>query len=362
LQKKIAAFYSLNKNGRTNFARMSHSIRSLPLWIAFFLLAPACSSYRPTGAFDTKKKPYVPAYTNLDNWAAHPDKADAADRTCPDKPDHQQTAQVDVFFLYPTSYYGPRRKPVNWNASTDDVSVNARTDSASILHQATIFNSVGRVFAPRYRQAHLNAFFSKDKKSAEQALEVAYEDACAAFEHYLKYWNNGRPFVIAGHSQGGYLGMRLIREKIENTPLEPKLIVAYLVGWPVKRDFFKKLQACETPEQTGCFCSWRTWERKSGRKKAPEPEVVCTNPLTWSTRADVYAPKSLSKGAILRDFCVPYPQLCDAEVHDGYLLCSKPKFPGSILFIRKNYHIGDLNLYYFDVQENVQIRVKTFLK
>ncbi|MBK9335559.1 MAG: DUF3089 domain-containing protein [Lewinellaceae bacterium] len=342
---------------------MSRLILYLPLWPAFFLLTAACRSSRPTGVFEPKNTPEAPVYADLANWAAHPEKTDAADQTpCPDMPDRQQTAGVDVFFLYPTSYYGLRRKPVNWNASTDDTAVNARTDSAAILHQATIFNQVGRVYAPRYRQAHLNAFFSRDKKSAEQALEVAYTDASAAFGHYMRYWNKGRPFIIAAHSQGGYLGMRLIRDFIENTPLEKQLVAAYLVGWPVKRDFFQKIQPCETPEQTGCFCSWRTWERKSGLKKAPERDVVCTNPLTWNTREGVYAPKSLNRGAILGTFCVVFPQLSDAEVHAGFLLSSKPKFPGSIFFRRKNYHIGDLNLYYYNVQENVRARVEAFLR
>ena len=36
----------------------------------------------------------------------------------------------------------------------------------------------------------------------EDALELAYTDIEAAFEHYLAEYNNGRPFIIAGHSQG----------------------------------------------------------------------------------------------------------------------------------------------------------------
>ena len=342
---------------------MFHLPRFCPFFVVLCLLAPACRSVRPTGYFDPNNIPAAPDYANLQHWAAHPETVDAADRTpCPDKPGRQQTAAVDVFFLFPTSYYGPRKKPVNWNAAIGDAAVNSRTDSAAILHQATIFNRAGRVFAPRYRQAHLSAFFSKDKKSAEQALDVAYADVRTAFDYYLEHWNQGRPFVIAAHSQGASLGMRLIRERIEGTPLQAQLVVAYLVGWPVRRDFFRSVQPCETPEQTGCFCSWRTWERHAGMRKKPEPDVVCTNPLIWNTQDGEYAPKSLNRGAILRDFCIRYPGVTDAEVHQGYLLATKPKFPGSIFFIRKNYHIGDLNLYYYNVQENVQARVEAFMK
>lgn len=343
------------------FAAMSCSMRFLLFSGMLSLFLQACASSHPTALFDPKKVPPAPDYADLRHWAAHPQKADPADRTpCEGGQDTQATATVDVFFLYPTTYTGDRRRDRDWNASMDDAEINRKTDSTTILFQASIFNGAGRVFAPRYRQAHLHAFFTSDKASAGAALDVAYEDVRAAFRYYLEHWNQGRPFIIAGHSQGGRHGMYLIRDQIEHTPLEKQLVAAYLVGWPVKKDFFQYLKPCQTPEETGCFCTWRTWERKFGRRHAFEPDVVCTNPLLWTTEEHKYAPKSLNRGAILRSFCVTYPGICDAEVYKGILLCSKPKFPGSFFFRRKNYHIGDLNLYYFDVRENAEQRARAF--
>ncbi len=281
---------------------------------------------------------------------------------CPGVPDGQADTAVDVFFLYPTTYTGAKRRERNWNAAVTDDAVNRKTDSTAILYQATIFNGAGRVFAPRYRQAHLHAFFSKDKNSASQALDLAYEDVKAAFSYYLEHWNEGRPFIIAGHSQGARHGMYLVRDRIENTALAQQVVAAYLVGWPVKADFFQRIPPCQTPDQTGCFCSWRTWERKFGLSHVFESDVVCTNPVLWTTAEGQYAPKSSSRGAVLRTFCVAYSGLCDAEVYKGILLCTKPKFPGSFFFRRKNYHIGDLNLYYFDVRENARLRAQLFLR
>lgn len=323
----------------------------------------ACGSVRPAGVFVPENAPPAPDYSDLRLWAAHPLKQDPADRTpCPDLAGEQTHAAVDVFFLYPTTYTGSRRQERHWNADVDDDAVNKKTDSTAILYQATIFNGAGRVFAPRYRQAHLNAFFTNDKKSAEQALDLAYSDVKTAFRYYLDHWNDGRPFIIAGHSQGGRHGMYLVRDIIENTELASRMVAAYLVGWPVKANFFQNTKPCQTPEQTGCFCSWRTWERNFALEHAFERDVVCTNPLLWTTSDGQYAPKSMNRGAVLRTFCVTYPELCDAEVHNGILLCTKPKFPGSIFFRRKNYHIGDLNLYYFNVRENAQMRAAAFLK
>ena len=335
-------------------------------YVIFLLLLATlhsgCRSVNPGRAFDPQKTPQRPDFARLDHWAAHPDKKDPADRTPQGLQDEQATAEVDVFFIHPTIYLGTRRGENNWNASLDDTRLNAETDSSTILFQASIFNGAGRIFAPRYRQAHVNAFHSNDQVSNQRALDTAYADVQAAFEYYLKNWNRGRPFIIAAHSQGAVHAKTLLRNVLENKPLQQKLVAAYIVGWRVERDFFKRLPACTTPEQTGCYCSWRTWKKNYGRRKADEPNSVCTNPLTWTITEGQYAPKSANRGGVLRPFGVLRPGITDAEVWRGYLLADKPKFPGSILFIRRNYHIADFNLYYLNVRENAQARAAAFFK
>ncbi len=325
-------------------------------------LGPGCRSVNPAQAFDAKKVPAPPDYAQLKNWAAHPEKKDPADRTPNGLHDEQATAAVDVFFIHPTSYFGARGEANNWNASLDNAQLNAATDSSSILFQASIFNGAGRIFAPRYRQAHLHVFHGNDKISNQQALDLAYADVAAAFDYYLKHWNQGRPFIIASHSQGAVHAKTLLRNVVENKSLQKQLVAAYIVGWRVERDFFKNIPPCESPDQTGCYCSWRTWKTKYGRRKANEPGSVCVNPLTWSTTEGKYAPKSANHGGVLRPFSVVRPGITDAEVWRGFLLADKPKFPGSVLFVRNNYHIADLNLYYVNVRENAQTRAAAFLK
>ena len=71
---------------------------------------------------------------------------------------------------------------------------------------------------------------------------------------------------------------------------------------------------------------------------------------------------SQSKGAVVRPFDKVRPKLCDAEVHQGLLWITKPKFPGSALIRTPIYHAGDYNLFYLDVRENVALRVAEYLK
>lgn len=335
-----------------------------PLAGLFLILLNACGAVRPDMPFDPAKTPPAPDYARLDNWASHPDKTDPADQTpCPNLPDLQKSAEIDVFFLHPTSYTGDSRDQRDWNADVADALTNRKTDEGSILFQGSIFNGAGRVFAPRYRQAHLTVFYGKDSVSAKKALDLAYSDVEASFQYYLEHWNGGRPFIIASHSQGARHALYLIRNLVEGKALQQQFVAAYLVGWPVEATFFKEIKPCTTPEQAGCYCTWRTWNRQFVlRKKYRSEGIVCTNPLNWSITEGVYAPKEKNYGGVVRPFCAIRPGITDAEVHEGLLLSIKPKFPGSFLFRRKNYHIGDLNLFYMNVRENAQLRARTFLR
>ncbi len=329
------------------------------LQICALCLMTACGSVKPKGNFEITKVPPTPDYSKLETWAAHPDKKDPADMVPSGLQDEQASTEVDVLFFYPTTYTGGKKSEREWNADINDAALNKKTDNGSIQFQASIFNSTGRVYAPRYRQAHLHVFYTeKDSVNARKALEIAYMDIESAFNEYLKNWNKGRRFILAGHSQGALHAMSLLKKRIEGTPLEKQLIAAYIIGWPVKKDYFEQLQPCKTPEQTDCFCTWRTWEKQYGRRNAFEKNIVCTNPLIWTIEPGQYASATLNKGGVVTPFEVIRPQIVDAEVYNGILLSKKPKFPGSFFFRRKNYHIGDMNLYYMNIRENAKLRAK----
>lgn len=333
-----------------------------------FLAAFSACAVRPEGQFDAGNIPPAPDYSDLANWAAHPDKKDMADRTpLPGIKDAQAEALVDVLYFYPTTYTGTERYETDWNADVNDFRTNKKTDEGAVLFQASIFNGTGRVYAPRYRQAHLNVFYNKKKQdSAKAALALAYTDIEEAFDYYMKHWNDGRPFIIAAHSQGALHAMNLIKKKIEGTPLQSQLVTAYIVGWPVNRNFYQDFQPCEKPDQINCYCSWRTWNRNfvldHSDDKRLSKEIVCTNPLCWTTTEGQYVSKADNLGGVVRPFEKVYPAITDAEIYQGVLLSRKPKFKGSFLFRRKNYHIGDLNLFYMNVRKNVQTRTEAYLK
>ncbi len=308
----------------------------------------------------------VPDYSQLVYWAAHPAKKDPSDSLPkPIQKNYQPSDKVDIFFVHPTSYLDSS-KPSGWSASLKDARLNLYTDYTSILNQASIFNQAGKIYAPRYRQAHIKSYSPinyADTLKALAAFELAYQDVKAAFEYYLTHYNTGRPIMIASHSQGSTHAKRLLKEFFDDKPLAKKLVAAYIVGMAIDPGDYVQLKACETPEATGCICAWRTYEEGyiPDFVKKEKFNSIVTNPLSWN-KNDTIVDRKLNKGSILYQFNKITPKVADAINHEGILWSKKPHFLGSFLFRTSNYHIADYNFYYLSVRQNAVDRSNNYFK
>jgi hypothetical protein len=336
--------------------------------IGFFLLS-FCTSCRVAykSSIQDYKKVFaslssdVPDYSNPICWAAHPGIRDLSDSFPTALAYEKRDTIADVFFLHPTTFLENKKKPKAWNASIKDASLNARTDYSTILYQASVFNASCRIFAPRYRQAHIAAFYSKDTATSRKAFALAYDDIKNAFEYYLKYENKGRPIIIASHSQGTLHAARLLKDFFEDKPLYAQLVVAYLWGMPIPPEYFKSIPLCEDSAQTNCLLSWRLYQ------KGYIPEIIekekfnalVVNPITWNTDS-TYISSVYHKGAVLFNFNKLYAKTHGAKINKGIVWIDRPKFPFSFLYTRKNYHAGDINLFYVDIRNNIKQRIKKF--
>lgn len=334
----------------------------------FFLLGVfvsalySCSknNYANRTIYQFKSETGLPDYQNLDYWAAHPWKKDLSDSV--PKPllqNYNPDSLVDVFFIHPTTLTD--FTDLRWNADIDDANINAKTDYSTILYQASVFNETSRVFAPRYRQAHIKAFYS-DGKENENAFEIAYTDVKTAFEYYLQNYNFNRPIIIASHSQGTKHAGRLLKEFFENKPLYTNLVCAYIIGMPMPDIYFSTLKPCKDSLSTGCFVAWRTF--KSGYQpdfvENEKFKSVVINPLTWTATTDPI-PAKYNRGGILKNFNKLVPKTVSTQIHNNILWSSKPNISGKIFFNKKNYHVGDINLFYMNIRENVVTRTNSFL-
>ena len=330
-------------------------------FLVFTISACSKKTFSNLPTYNFKSNDGKPDYSNMSYWAAHPWKHDPSDSVPKSlRKNYVKDSMVDVFFIHPTTLVD--KNDNRWNAPIDDAILNAKTDYSAILYQASVFNKDCRVFAPRYRQAHLKSFYI-DKKIAAPYFEMAYEDVKNAFEYYLKNYNNGRPIIIASHSQGTLHAAKLLKEYFEGKPLQNKLVAAYIPGLPVPDNYFTTIQPCNNASQTGCFVSWRTFHQgyEDSFALREKFKAVVVNPITW-TRDTAIVPYAKSKGGVLLNFKNTKTNLVKTQIHNNILWSSKPNIFGKFLYTQQNYHAGDINLFYLDIRENVAERIGAFWK
>ena len=322
----------------------------------FILLLIITSSCSLPKEFIASDQPLAPDYSNPEDWSALPFRKDAAD----DIPDQEvwisdSLKKVDVFYVYPTLYM----KGKIWTADINKKKLNKRIDKLPVRLHASAFNQVGRVYAPRYRQAHVDAY-SDTTGIKEKALNFAYEDVKKSFEYYMTHYNNGRPIIIASHSQGSNHTIQLLKDYFDNPKMKSQLVGAYVVGMAMDSNLYTYLKPCDQPNTTNCYVTWSSYKEGyelDSVKDNSEILVgnVCVNPISWKMNKE----KETTNGGILLNLSRKKTYTSTAQIHDNYLWVKTNTF----LFKRKKeLHLMDYNMFWHDIKKNAQTRVKEYLK
>jgi hypothetical protein len=323
--------------------------------------------------------PPAPDYAQPGAWAAWPGRPSGADAhppgigSAPLSPD----TQADVFFIHPTTYL----KGDESNARYDEPGLPmTQIDSGVLRFQASAFNGCCRIYAPRYRQAAIGAFTHADDPAAQAAYQLAYSDVLRAFDYYMAHENQGRPFIIASHSQGSLHAERLLQERVAGTVLLQRMVAAYVVGYYVPEDIERTgIPTCREAQDTGCVITWNTVKegatdskREASRfawidgryQKLGNRKLLCVNPLNWTAAGEASA--DLNMGALpgVRGAAELRPVVpgltgarCDgAALHISIPLAQRAGFIDPLTLFG-SYHIFDYNIFYTNIRINAEQRV-----
>lgn len=325
--------------------------------VAFILLFFSCKSTYQTQTFQPKNTPSIPDYKQEASWAVLPTNYnEELKKYSPD-----QTAinalKADVFYIYPT--LNTDKKDIRWNVPINDKEQQEKVLNTSVKYQASPFATSGKIYVPYYRQAHVRSYTLLNE-GGKEALEIAYSDVKNAFKIYLEKYNNGRPIIIASHSQGTTHSRRLLKEFFDEKPLQKQLIAAYLVGMGVKSNEFKSIKPMYNPDETGGFVSWNTYKKgKFPKNKGWYKGSVTTNPITWNNAKTTTLEQH--KGFLYTNDKL-YKNALTIEITDGLVWSTNPKFPMRFFMsFLKNYHAGDINLFWEDIKQNIELRTSVWL-
>jgi hypothetical protein len=263
--------------------------------IRISLLAFALGAAAPVAA---QPNPPPPDYAKDADWLCLPGRTDICSTPIPTtalnpngygstglSPVAKEPA-VDCFYVYPT---------VSTDRGLNSDLIVDNSEKLATQSQFARFASVCRTFAPIYRQMTLGAvaaFAAGGNVDAAGAL--AYGDVLAAWRNYISTRNNGRPFVLIGHSQGSLMLQMLIAREIETNPaVAARMKLAILPGFnllvpegKLVGGTFKKTPLCSSAGQIGCVISWVSFREKNvppkgaifGYSDRPGMTVGCVNP------------------------------------------------------------------------------------
>lgn len=325
-------------------------------YFTFLIIFASCKSTFKTQDFLQKNIPQQPNYNEAENWAVLPNTYSEALKEFSSK--KIDTLQADVFYVYPT--LNTDKEDIRWNVPINDQEQQNKVLNKTVLFQASAFTTSGKLYVPYYRQAHLRSY-SILKNGGKEALLLAYSDVKRAFEVYLKKYNKGRPIIIASHSQGSTHTKFLLRDFFDNKPLQEKLIAAYVVGTIAKPELFKTIKPMTKPNEVGGFVGWNTFKKGHFSKKGKDyfKGSVTTNPITWNS--DMSTTLNQHKGFLYSNKKI-YKNALKVEITDGLVWSTNPKFPARFFMsFLKNYHVGDINLFWKDIQQNAELRTRTWL-
>jgi hypothetical protein len=199
---------------------------------------------------------------------------------------------LDCFYVYPT---------VSNDQGMNSDLVAGREEALAAQAQVARFASVCRIFAPIYRQMTVAAVAAAATGAdVTRPAMLAYGDVAAAWRNYIATKNQGRPFILIGHSQGSLMLQQLIANEIEKDPaVAARMKLAILPGFnllvpqgKLVGGTFKKTPLCSRPGETGCVISWVSFRENNapprgaifGYAEQPGMTVGCVNPARPGSR------------------------------------------------------------------------------
>ena len=300
-------------------------------------------------------------YDDMTNWLAFPS---------------QILHQADVIYLYPTTYM-PESPDAPLVSTIFDEGMRAGAEY--LFHrQATAFETVANIYAPFYKQVNFAAFQGTHDELLETQRAASRESVFLALDYYFENHNNGRPFFLAGHSQGAANLMLILDEYMaQHLDRYENMIAAYMIGNAPTRAWLAAnphIRFAQSADDTGVLISWNAeGPNNIGQFSMVVPEgSVAINPLNWRTD-ETYAGVEENLGSFLPDESgtfnvVPGVANARVDVERGSVIVESVDpivfaMPiGAVVFFgTESYHMWDFEFFYMNIRENANLRLSHFM-
>ena len=313
-------------------------------------------------------------------------EATVSETTVSEAPDYSQedcwlsfpeiSKDVDTFYIYSTQFMGKEKDDPNF-APLDNPEMVIGAHGEYVTN-ASAYEDSTNVFSPYYRQASMRYAGEVREKtgSIDDAISgIPYEDISAALDYYFENCNNGRPFIIAAHSQGSGLAKYVLKNYFKEHPeYYERMVAAYLIGFSVTKEDLEanphmKFATGET--DTGVIVSWNTEGPKNVEEKAHNvvvlPNAISINPLNWKLD-ETYAPASENLGSLVLNEETGEYEIrdigADAQVvlDRGVVVTNADFAPSEMTdyFGPDSFHEDEYQIYFNNIKDNVAKRIAAY--
>ena len=262
---------------------------------------------------------------------------------------------ADVFYVAPTCVWDWKDETGNTMHFEDIYNAEQREALRPSLELAAdIFSDSYNFYSPYYRQITLESWM-EGEDTVNNRFPYAMSDVKRAFDYYMKHENKGRPFILAGFSQGGKAVVELLKELPEN--LVHRMVAAYVVGYRVTAEEagrFAAIQAAKDSLDTGVTVCYNSVSRVDAVCPVLSPSDLCINPVNWKTDG---SPAYLNDSVTVRVDTNHHVLLVEGFSEGEFFLPAL----GS-MFKEGNYHLQELLFYRNHLNENVKQRVRSYWK
>ena len=279
---------------------------------------------------------------------------------------------ADVIYFYPTTY-NPESEDSPDICAIDNRSMREGA-VASFARQATAFETVADIYAPFYRQINASVLAGMTQPEMIEAESGSpKEDVFAAMDYYFEHYNNGRPYILAGHSQGAMMIYIILQDYMkENPEYYENMVAAYMLGNAPTKDWLaanSHVKFAQGADDTGVLISWNSeGPGNDGKYNMVVPEgSVAINPLNWKTDGTPAGVEE-NAGSFVNGEIVEGIADARVNVERGALIVESvdpalyaiPKM-GEALFGPESYHSWDFMFFYMNIRENAMLRLERFL-
>jgi hypothetical protein len=242
------------------------------LYILLLVTVAACSSDSVANSVSAEFVPEPTQYSNPNMW--HISRNDTGNG-------------ADVFYIASTWEY-------DWYTTDSIVSHYADTSNPKHIANMDIEMTAAadymadgnNFYSPYYRHITLDSWATLNEDTISRRYrDVAFVDVQNAFNYFIDNFNEKRPFIIAGFSQGGKSVVELMKTMPEE--VRDRMIAAYVLGYKVTPDDVAVapwIKAATGEADTGVtICYNSVSDVKYLKPVVSAPNVMCINPVNWRT-------------------------------------------------------------------------------